>query len=115
LLLAAVGIYGVISYDVGRRTREIGIRMALGARPADAQWLVVARGLRLVGFGVALGVTASLVLTRALRSLLYEVSPTDPLTLAGTSLLLVGVAALASWLPALRASRVDPIGALRSE
>jgi predicted permease len=115
LLLAAVGIYGVISYDVGRRTREIGIRMALGARPADAQWLVVARGLRLVGFGVALGVIASLVLTRALRSLLYEVSPTDPLTLAGTSLLLVGVAALASWLPALRASRVDPIGALRSE
>jgi len=115
LLLAAVGIYGVISYDVGRRTREIGIRMALGARPGDAQWLVVARGLRLVGVGVALGIVASLVLTRVLRSLLYEVSPTDPLTLAGTSALLVGVAALAAWLPALRASRVDPMGALRSE
>jgi predicted permease len=115
LLLAAVGIYGVISYDVGRRTREIGIRMALGARPGDAQWLVVARSLRLVGVGIVLGISAALALTRVLRSLLYEVSPTDPLALIGTSLLLVVVAALASWLPAMRASRVDPSGALRSE
>jgi predicted permease len=115
LLLAAVGIYGVISYDVGRRTREIGIRMALGARPGDAQRMVVGQALRVVAPGIALGLAAALAFTRVLRSLLYEVSPSDPLTLAGTSAVLLAVAVLASWLPARRASRVDPLGALRAE
>jgi ABC-type antimicrobial peptide transport system permease subunit len=89
--------------------------MALGARPGDAQRLVVRRGLRLVGIGVGLGLLATLALTRVLRSLLYEVSPTDPLALAGASAILAAVAVLASWLPARRASLVDPIQALRAE
>jgi predicted permease len=115
LTLAAVGIYGVISYAVGQRTRELGIRMALGARPWDALRLVLGEGLRLVVAGVAIGLLASLWLTRSLRSLLYEVSPTDPATLALVCVFLIAVAAFACWIPARRASRVDPMVALRTE
>jgi putative ABC transport system permease protein len=115
LLLAAVGIYGVMSYDVGRRTREIGIRMALGARPFDAQGMILGHSLRLLAVGVSLGLLGAFALTRVLRSLLFEISPTDPATLIVTTALLAAVAMLSAWLPAHRASTVDPLVALRSE
>jgi hypothetical protein len=115
LVLAAVGIYGVVSYAVGQRTRELGVRMALGARPLDALRLVLRDGMRPVAIGVAIGLVASLWLTRGLRSLLFEVTPTDPATLAAVSAFLIGVAAVACWIPARRASRVDPMVALRAE
>lgn len=115
LLLAAVGIYGVMSYDVGRRTPEIGIRMALGARPADVLMSVMTQGAKLTLAGTAVGVGGALVLTRYLRTMLYGVSPSDPLSLAGAAVVLGAVAMLAVWIPAHRATRVDPLTALRSE
>jgi predicted permease len=115
LVLGALGIYGVLAYLVSQRTREIGVRLALGARPRDVLNMVVGRGLRLAGLGVAIGLAAALVLTRLMQGVLYGVTPTDPITFAGVALALLGVAAFASWLPALRATRVDPLVALRSE
>jgi predicted permease len=115
LFLAAIGIYGVISYATSMRVREIGVRMALGARPADALSLVIRHALRLALAGVAVGVAAALIFTRFLSSLLFGVRPTDPLTLAIVSLFLVAVAVLAGGAPAWRASRVDPLEALRYE
>jgi putative ABC transport system permease protein len=113
LLLAAVGIYGVMAYSVGRRAHEIGVRMALGARAAEVFSMVVGQGLRLSGLGAALGLVGALGLSRVLAGLLHGVSPTDPLTFAAVTLLLTAVAALASFLPARRAARVDPLVALR--
>jgi ABC-type antimicrobial peptide transport system permease subunit len=115
LLLSAIGIYGVISYVVGQRRGEIGIRMALGAPVAQVRRLVVVQSLRLAAIGVVLGLGAALASTRVLASLLFEVSPTDARVLAVVALLLVGLAALASYAPARRASRVNPAEALRAE
>ncbi|HEY0082442.1 MAG TPA: FtsX-like permease family protein, partial [Pyrinomonadaceae bacterium] len=115
LILAAVGIYGVIAYTVNQRTREIGIRLALGAQKRDILKLVIGQGVILCMIGVAIGVAASLALMRFLSSLLYGVSDTDPLTFAGVVLLLIGVALLACSIPARRAARVDPMIALRQD
>jgi len=115
LLLAALGIYGVTAYSVTQRAREIGIRMALGAAPARVVRMVVGGGLRLSILGVAIGVAGALLATRALASLVYKVSTTDPLTLAATGAVLVGAAAVASAAPALRATRLDPSASLRAE
>jgi len=115
LLLAALGIYGVIAYLVAQRTGEIAIRLALGSTPAGVRRLVLRDGLRLALVGVMLGLAGALALTRLLRSELFEVSATDPVTLAGAAAVLVLVAALATWLPAQRATRVSPMEALRAE
>src|SRR5947209_8252234 len=115
LTLAAVGIYGVLSYTVGQRTREIGVRLAVGARPADVLRTVLGGGLRLTLIGVALGSVAAGLAAGALGKLLYDVHPLDPVTFASVGLVLVGVALLAMVAPARRAARVDPMVALRSE
>jgi predicted permease len=115
LLLASLGIYGVISYSVARQTRDIGIRMALGASPGELQMSVIGRTLRLALTGVAVGTVASVVVARLIGSLLFGISPSDPVTFAGTVLLLSVVALSAGYVPARRASRVDPAVALRSE
>jgi ABC-type antimicrobial peptide transport system permease subunit len=115
LFLSALGIYGVTAYSVAQRTREIGIRMALGAQPQEVFALLLRQGVVLVVFGVALGVAASAALTRFLASMLFDVRPSDPATFVSVVFLLVGVAALACWIPARRAMRVDPIVALRYE
>jgi predicted permease len=115
LVLGALGIYGVLAYLVNQRTREIGVRLALGAKPSDVLWMVVGRGLWLAGFGVAIGLVAALALTRLMQGVLYGVTPTDPLTFVGVAAALLAVAAFASWLPARRATRVDPLVALRAE
>ena len=113
LLLVVVGIYGVIAYTVAQRTRELGIRRALGAQPRDILWLVAAQGLGLALAGVAIGVAGAVALTRMMKALLFEVSPTDPVTFVGVGALLVAVALTASLIPARRATRIDPMAALR--
>jgi predicted permease len=115
LLLAVVGIYGVISLDVAGRVNEFGIRMALGARPSAILGSVLRRGLAVGAVGIGLGLAGSLALTRYLEALLFGVKPTDPAALTGATLVLVTAALAASYLPARRATRVDPIVALRCE
>lgn len=115
LVLAIVGIYGVISYAVAQRMHEMGVRMALGADKKDIFRLVIGRGLRLAGIGIAIGLVAPFTLTRLMSSLLYKVSPADPLTVIGSAILFLAAALLASYIPARRASRTDPMVALRYE
>ncbi len=114
-ILASVGIYGIVSYSVAQRTREIGIRMALGAKQSDVLRLVLAEGFRLAILGVVLGLAGAFAATRVLTNLLFQVKPTDPMTFIGLSLLLALVALLASYIPARRATKVDPLVALRYE
>ena len=115
LLLSAVGIFGMIAYAVSQRTHEFGLRMALGAQQRDVLQLVLGDGFKIVATGVLVGIGASLALTRFMRSLLYEVGPNDPLTFAGIAALFALVALAASYIPARRASRFDPMVALRHE
>ena len=115
LLLAAVGIYGVLAYTVSQRTREIGIRLALGAESRNVRRMIVGHGLGIALFGIGIGLAASLGLTRVMRSLLYAVKPSDPATFAAVSLALVLVTLAACWIPARRAARVNPMVALRHE
>jgi ABC-type antimicrobial peptide transport system permease subunit len=114
-VLAIVGIYGVISYHGLRRTREIGVRLALGARRRQIVVLILGQGVRLLGVGLAVGFGAAFALSRVMRSVLFEVSATDPLIFLAGSLILGCAAVIACWLPAHRASRVDPVITLRAE
>jgi putative ABC transport system permease protein len=115
LLLAAVGIHGVIAYSVTQRTQEIGIRMALGAQARDVLTMVVGHALLLAGLGITIGGAAALMLSRVMTNLLFDITPLDPLTYGGVTLMLAVVAAVAAWLPGRRATRVDPVIALRAE
>jgi predicted permease len=115
LLLAAVGIHGVIAYSVTQRTQEIGIRMALGAQARDVLKMVVGHALLLAALGITIGAAAALLLSRVMEGLLFDITPLDPLTYSGVTLMLAAVAAIAAWLPGRRATRVDPVIALRAE
>jgi putative ABC transport system permease protein len=115
LVLTTIGLYGSISYWVTQRTREIGIRMALGANRSEVLWLVLKQGMTLAVFGVAAGLVAAFGLTRLLSKMLFGIAPNDPATFAAVSLLLTLVAALACMIPARRAASVEPMQALRSE
>jgi putative ABC transport system permease protein len=115
LVLAAVGIYGVMSYTVAQQTREIGIRIALGAKRGDVLKMTVKQGLKLVGLGLVIGLPSAFILTRVMSSLLFGISATDPITFLGISLVVLAVALLASYIPALRATKVDPMIALRAQ
>jgi ABC-type antimicrobial peptide transport system permease subunit len=115
LILGAVGLYGVLSYVVAERTREIGVRMALGATAREVRTMVVGQGARVVMAGVVIGVVAALLSTRALRTLLFNVAAVDVTTFIGMSLTMVAIGLLACYVPARRASSVDPIESLRSD
>ncbi|HKG96143.1 MAG TPA: FtsX-like permease family protein, partial [Gemmatimonadaceae bacterium] len=115
LALAAVGIYGVMAYSVAQRTQELGIRMALGASPRDVLALVVRQGAGLAAVGIALGLGGALALTRLMSGMLFEVSATDPVTFGAIALVLAAIATLASYIPARRATRVNPVDALRND
>ena len=115
LLMAVIGLYGVISYAVTQRTQELGVRVALGAQPSEILALVLGQGMKLAGIGVGVGLMASLIVSRLLRNELFHVSAFDPLTFASMAAALVGAALLASYMPARRATRVDPMVALRYE
>jgi ABC-type antimicrobial peptide transport system permease subunit len=115
LLLGAIGLYGVIAYVASLRTRELGVRIALGATPSEVAGLVTRQGIALTVVGIGAGLVLFALVARFMRTLLFGVAPSDPLTLVAVSLVLIAIAALASWLPARRAAKVDPMVALRAE
>lgn len=115
LLLAVIGVYGVLSYAVSQRTQEMGVRVALGAGRGDVLRLIVGQGVRLAAIGIGVGLVGSFAVTRVVRTLLFNVTPTDPVSFIGVSLFLVFIAALASYIPARRATAVDPLIALRAQ
>jgi ABC-type antimicrobial peptide transport system permease subunit len=115
LLLAAIGLYGVVSYTVAERTREIGIRMALGAQQSDAMTLILRQAMALTAIGTALGIVCTFYATRVLQEMLFGVSPHDPLTFGAVIALILAVALVASYVPARRATKVDPMVSLRYE
>jgi ABC-type antimicrobial peptide transport system permease subunit len=115
LALSCIGLYGIMAYNVARRTGEVGIRMALGARPWDVAWPILREALTLAVIGVAIGLPVALALVRLIRFLFYGIEPHDPATVIVSVLILVMVAALAAWIPARRAAKVDPMVALRHE
>ncbi len=115
LALCCLGLYGLMAYNVARRTGEMGIRKALGARPRDVAWPVLREALMLTAIGVAIGLPVALALVRVVRSFFYGIEPHDPVTITGTIGIMVAVAVLATWIPARRAAKVDPMVALRYE
>jgi putative ABC transport system permease protein len=115
LLLGIVGVYGIIAYAVTLRTRELGVRLALGAAPSSIAAMIARNGVMLAGVGVVVGIALSLVVARFMRAFLFEVAPADPLTIVSASLVLVASALVASWLPAMRAARLNPVDTLRAE
>ncbi|CAN5821158.1 hypothetical protein BH24ACI4_BH24ACI4_11280 [soil metagenome] len=115
LILASIGVYGVLSYSVSQRTQEIGVRMALGAGRPDVLRLVVGQGLKLAGAGIVIGIAGAALVTPAIETVLYNVTPTDPLSFVGVAVFLMAVSATASYLPARRAMAVDPIVAIRND
>ena len=115
LFLAAVGLYGVVAYTVSQRTREIGLRMAIGAAPSHVLTMVVGGGMKLALIGVVIGVAGALALARLVQTMLFEVAPSDPVSYVITAALLLAIAAVASYVPARRAMRVDPMVALQAE
>jgi len=115
LALSCIGLYGIMAYNVARRTGEVGIRMALGARPWDVAWPILREGLTLAAIGVAIGLPVALALVRLIRGIFYGIEPHDPFTMIGAAVLMIAVAALAAWIPARRAAKIDPMEALRYE
>jgi ABC-type antimicrobial peptide transport system permease subunit len=115
LILALIGVYGVVSYAVARRTREVGIRMSLGARPFEVVRLLMRDGFGLVGIGAVLGIVVALLTAGVLRTVLFGIEPVDPVTFTAGPALLLAVGALAAWIPANRASRVDPARVLKGD
>jgi len=115
LALSCIGLYGLMAYNVARRTGEIGIRKALGARSWDVAWPILQEALTLAVIGIAIGLPVALALVRLIRFIFYGIKPHDPLTMIGAAVLMVAVAALAAWIPARRAAKIDPMEALRYE
>ncbi|MBC8218421.1 MAG: FtsX-like permease family protein [Planctomycetes bacterium] len=115
LALCCIGLYGIMAYNVARRTREMGIRKALGARSWDVAWPILREALTLAAIGVAIGLPVAWAVVRVIGTFLYGIRPNDPLTMIGAALLMIAVAALAAWIPARRAAKVDPMEALRYE
>jgi ABC-type antimicrobial peptide transport system permease subunit len=115
LLLAALGVYGIVAYSVSQRTREFGIRVALGARPSQIIGMVVGQNLRLVGIGLSIGIIAAIPATRLMRGLLFQIGPNDPATFVAIGVTLAAVAIVAAYLPARRGTQIDPVVTLKSE
>jgi predicted permease len=115
LALSCIGLYGIMAYNVARRTGEMGIRKALGAQPFDVAWPILREALILAAIGIAIGLPIALALVRVIRGIIYGIEPHDPLTMIGAAVLMIAVAALAAWIPARRAAKVDPMEALRYE